>query len=227
MLHSPPKTVPHSSLPSVRRGSRSAPAMRASMLAGVLILAQLVVPPTLSAQSSATADVVAAQLTLQAGDLAGAIPLLERSARAGNRLAQYQYARILLEATEPPALREAWQWLRRASIAGLADAQFAFAALYEHGELVPRSEATAREWYRRAAEQGHVEAQYALARLLMHGRGVQPNPRLAARWLRAAALAGHSGAQQELVRLHETGGAAERDSEHTSRWQATAESGER
>lgn len=215
MQHPAPKPGPHFALPSVRRGSRPTPAMRAGMLAGVLILAQLA-PPAL-AQSSGTADVVAAQLTLQAGDLAGAIPLLERSARAGNRLAQYQYARILLEATEPPALREAWQWLRRASIAGLADAQFAFAALYEHGEVVPRSEATAREWYRRAAEQGHVEAQYALARLLMHGHGLQANPRLAARWLRAAALAGHSGAQQELVQLHETGSAAEHDPEHTSR----------
>jgi hypothetical protein len=95
------------------------------------------------------------------------------AAQKGNRLAQFNYAMMLLRGEGTPAKpQEALIWLRRAADNQMTHAQFTFGDLYERGELVPKSLEEANRWYERAAQGGHVQAQMALATNYFTGRGV-------------------------------------------------------
>ncbi len=143
-----------------------------------------------------------------------ALAQLHQAARAGNRLAQYRYARALLDgrARLPPASHPlsptaqneqttlaAWRWMRRAATAGLPQAQYALASWYQRGEGVRMHLGTARAWYERAAWQGHADAQYALGRMLLGEARDADTLARARRWLELAASAGHAPAQQALL----------------------------
>ncbi|TAH41733.1 MAG: sel1 repeat family protein [Betaproteobacteria bacterium] len=162
----------------------------------------------------------------EAGRHDEAAGLFERAARAGNRLAQFNYAMMLYRGeTRAPdgAGNAAWRWLRQAAGAGLAEAQYRFAQLYDLGDGVARSAATAQEWYRRAAEQGHVESQVALATMYFVGSGgAAPDYAKAAQWYLAAARAGEPGAQFLVGNMYEEGYGLPQDSRLAAHWYGAA-----
>ena len=80
-------------------------------------------------------------------------------------------------------------------------AQFEIGELYDTGEGVSRSLATAAEWYRLAAEQEHVRAQINLGRMYDTGEGVPQNYVLAHMWLNLAASRGVGDVGRNAVRL--------------------------
>jgi TPR repeat protein len=118
------RSVP-TSLRSCPRGARWLFAAAASWMLIALPQAAVASPPA----AALAQDGVSAY---EAGRLDEAAGLFERAARAGNRLAQFNYAMMLYRgetasAKDDPSL--GWRWLRRAAGAGLAQAQFSFARL--------------------------------------------------------------------------------------------------
>ncbi|MBS0543495.1 MAG: sel1 repeat family protein [Proteobacteria bacterium] len=185
----------------------------------------LLVPPAHAAPPAA--DVAQAGVAAyEDGRMAEAGALFERAARAGNRLAQFNYAMMLYRGEAPAqevANDAAWGWLRRAAGAGLPQAQYVLAQLYDHGNGVPRSLTTAEEWYRRAAEQGHVEAQIALATMYFVGTPVAaPDYEKAARWYLAAARAGEPGAQFLVADMYDKGYGLPHDKRLAAHWYRVA-----
>lgn len=159
---------------------------------------------------------------LEAGDEATALRQLELGARAGNRLAAYSLAMLLLAGSGPADEQAAWGWLRRAATAGLPEAQLAFARLYDQGRRVPPSPSTAVHFYRLAAEQGMVDAQLNLGTLYFLGRGIGQDYGQAARWFLAAAQGGDPGAQYLIAHMFEEGYGVNRDLDQARHWYAEA-----
>ena len=60
-------------------------------------------------------------------------------AESGDRLAQFQYYRDLIQETKEDSKSEALKWLRKASEQGLAEAQFELGKLYLDGEEVEKN----------------------------------------------------------------------------------------
>ncbi|MCA3183078.1 MAG: sel1 repeat family protein, partial [Cupriavidus sp.] len=121
----------------------------------------------------AQAQTRAAVTAYEAGQFDAAIKGFAEAAQKGNRLAQFNYAMMLLRGEGTTAKpQEALVWLRRAADNQMTHAQFTFGDLYERGELVPKSLEEANRWYERAAQGGHVQAQVALATNYFTGRGV-------------------------------------------------------
>jgi hypothetical protein len=74
------------------------------------------------------------------GDYATAATLYAQAAKHGDRLAQFNYAMMLLRGEAVATERgEAVSWLRKAADAGMMQAQYNLALLYEKGTGVPRS----------------------------------------------------------------------------------------
>jgi len=90
---------------------------------------------------------------------------------------------------------------RQGAAQGDAEAQFALAAMYAHGQGVAQDFAEAVKWYRKAAEQNHVHAQNHLAWMYENGMGVTRSLAEAVRWYRKSADRGGSEAKQSLTRL--------------------------
>jgi len=164
------------------------------------------------------------------GDHARAAREFERAAQGGNRLAQYNYAMLLLRGEGVAGNgAEGVRWLRKAADAGLAQAQYSLGLLYENGAVVAKSQtaqvslatqyflgrgakqdyAQAAHWYELAAEAGDVGAQYIIASMYEHGDGVRADLRRALGWYQRAARQGDVGAaaqaQDVARRIGESG----------------------
>lgn len=187
----------------------------------VLLLCALAagLSPISAAPTAPTLMTETAVAAYEAGRREEAASLFAMAARAGNRLAQFNYAMMLYrdeaESTDPNA---AWRWLRRAAGAGLPQAQFNLALLYDHGDGVRKSLTTAAEWYRRAAEQGHVDAQVNLASMYFVGHGVPRDYEAAARWFLSAARGGDAGAQYIVASMYEAGDGVTADLRQAAHW---------
>lgn len=145
------------------------------------------------------------------------------AARDGNRLAQFNYAMMLLRGEGTPAKpQEALTWLRKAADNQMTHAQFTLGDLYERGELVPRSLEEANRWYELAAQGGHVQAQMALATNYFTGRGMPRDYAKAFEWYSRAASAGDGGAQYIVGSYYERGepGVVGKDIEQAKIWYA-------
>ncbi len=100
----------------------------------------------------------------------------------------------------PPNGIEAEKWLRKASRAGLADAQFLRGILQEHGcDCIPISWPDAARSYRAAADQGHTAAAYHLGDCYWFGHGVEESQKLSLRWFNKAASQGHERARGSVM----------------------------
>jgi len=88
----------------------------------------------------------------------------------GQTSAQLALGDLLAEIGDPEALKEAVKWYEEATAAGIPEAFYGLAGLYETGAGVYPDRKKAIELNRRAAEAGHVGAIEALNRLT----GVQP-----------------------------------------------------
>jgi len=106
----------------------------------------------------------------------------------------------------------------RAAEAGLADAQYGLALLYDEGRIVPQDNRKALVWYDKAAHQGHVRAQTNVGSMYQLGRGVPPSPALAADWYLRAARNGSHTAQWNLGILYLGGHGLEPDARLALFW---------
>jgi TPR repeat protein len=87
------------------------------------------------------------------------------AALKGHPSAQLALGDLLVEIGSSEALIEAFKWYEEASKAGMPEAFFALAHLYETGKGVYPDRAKAVQLNQRAAESGHAGAQAALDRL--------------------------------------------------------------
>lgn len=118
-------------------------------------------------------------------------------------------------------------WMRRAAMAGNAEAAFLL------GERIVKEGGTpnyveAAGWFRQAADRGHEAAARALASLYFTGNGVAKDADEGARLLRAAATGGNQDAQIDLANLVMSGGGGPDDPTNIARWfESAAKSGDR
>ena len=112
----------------------------------VALVASAAMLPALAASSPTETHSDAAALTQIAiahyehNDFGHAFDEFAEAAQRGNRLAQFNYAMMLMRGEGTVARpEEAVKWLRRAADNQMTHAQFAYGELYERGELVPRS----------------------------------------------------------------------------------------
>ncbi|MCX7892527.1 MAG: sel1 repeat family protein [Burkholderiales bacterium] len=165
-------------------------------------------------------------LAYERGDLAAAAREYRAGAERGERLAQFNYAMMILRGETPGSAEAALAWLVKSAAQGYPQAQYALALLYERGSLVAKSLAEATAWFRRAAEQDHVEAQIALGTQYFLGRGAPHDETEACRWYERAAEGGDAGAQYLAASCYEHGyGGWPKDLDRALAWYVQAARG--
>ena len=82
---------------------------------------------------------------------------------------------------------EALALFERAAMAGLAEAQFNAAVLYQHGTIGSQNLGGALDLYHEAARSGFAHAQANLGQMHLKGEGVHDDDALAAYWSAQAA----------------------------------------
>ncbi|AKM30708.1 hypothetical protein AB870_12205 [Pandoraea faecigallinarum] len=147
-----------------------------------------------------------------------------RAAEQGNRLAQFDYAMMLLNGEGADADPSgAVHWLERAANAGMTQAQYVYARMFDDGYVVGKSIPQANLWYEKAARQGHVQAQAAIANEYFIGRGVPKDYKTAFTWYEKAARGGDLPSQYIVASYYERGyGVVTPDPERARLWYAKA-----
>ncbi len=142
-----------------------------------------------------------------AGNLVSARSEFSRAAQKGSRLAEFNYAMMLLNGEGGPAdVPEGKKWRRRAADANMAHAQYVYGKMYDDGEFVDRDPTEAHRWFPRAANQGHVQAELALANQFLDGRGTVRDNTQAFTWYKKAAQGGDMTVQYVAGSFYERGG---------------------
>ncbi|VVD77597.1 tetratricopeptide repeat protein [Pandoraea anhela] len=156
----------------------------------------------------------------EAGQRTQALEEFRRAAEQGNRLAQFDYAMMLLNGEGANADPDgAVHWLERAASAGMTQAQYVYAKMFDDGYVVGKSIAQANLWYEKAAKQGHVQAQAAIANEYFIGRGVPRDYKTAFSWYEKAARGGDLPSQYIVASYYERGyGVVTPDPERARLW---------
>jgi TPR repeat protein len=142
-----------------------------------------------------------------AGNFGGALKEFHDAAEHGNRLAQFNYAMMLLNGEGTQAnVAEGRKWLLKAAQANMSHAQYVYGKMYDDGDFVARDPAVAHRWFLKAAEQGHVQAELALANQFLDGRGTPRDNAQAFVWYKKAAEGGDMTAQYVTGSFYEHGG---------------------
>jgi TPR repeat protein len=142
-----------------------------------------------------------------AGNLSVAFTEFHRAAEHGDRLAEFNYAMMLLNGEGTAAnVDEGKKWLRKAADANMSHAQYVYGKMYDDGEFVERDPVEAHRWFLKAAQQGHVQAELALANQFLDGRGTPHDNRQAFIWYKKAAEGGDMTAQYVAGSFYERGG---------------------
>ncbi|RKR43555.1 TPR repeat protein [Paraburkholderia sp. BL17N1] len=142
-----------------------------------------------------------------AGNLAAALVEFRKAAERGSRLAEFNYAMMLLNGEGTSVnVDEGKKWLRKAADANMSHAQYVYGKMYDDGEFVGRDPVEAHRWFLRAAEQGHVQAELALANQFLDGRGTERDNKQAFVWYKKAAQGGDMTAQYVAGSFYERGG---------------------
>lgn len=169
---------------------------RAKILATPLI-AKTVSVSTAANEGNRFAQYKMGNNELQSGRFQSGAQWLEKSAKQGLPIAQYDLA-VLHEngtgTTRDPA--QARYWHKAAARGGNVEAMFDFASYNANGHGGEANLLVAAEWFRKAAEFGHADSQYNLAQLYLQGNGVSPSYEEALYWFGLAALSGDTGAEQ-------------------------------
>lgn len=137
-------------------------------------------------------------------DLEQAARHYKLAAEKGIRDAQHRYGIMLYQGQVIAQNKvEGETWLRRAALAGDAEAAMRVGEIYAKGDDgFPPNYAEAANWFRVAAEGGHRGAARTLGLLNLTGIGAVPrNPDEAAKWLRLAAEQGDQRAQTDLAAM--------------------------
>jgi TPR repeat protein len=168
--------------------------------AGMAAFAAQVAEPAARTTRTAVAD-------YNAGNLPAALAEFRDAARRGNRLAQFNYAMMLINGEGAPAdIDEAKKWLRKAADAGMSQAQYIVGRTYDDGQFVGRDPVEAHRWFLMAARQGHVQAELSLANQFLDGRGTPRDFGRAFIWYKKAAQGGDAVAQYVTGSYYERGG---------------------
>ncbi|ANC44840.1 tetratricopeptide repeat protein [Pandoraea pnomenusa] len=142
----------------------------------------------------------------EAGQQTQALDEFHRAAEQGNRLAQFDYAMMLLNGEGgAPDPEGAVHWLERAANAGMTQAQYVYGKMFDDGYVVGKSIPQANHWYEKAAKQGHVQAQAAIANEYFIGRGVPKDYKTAFGWYEKAAQGGDLPSQYIVASYYERG----------------------
>ena len=142
-----------------------------------------------------------------AGNMSAAFAEFHHAAERGNRLAEFNYAMMLLNGEGTAAnVDEGKKWLRKAADANMSHAQYVYGKMYDDGEFVGRDPVEAHRWFLKAAQQGHVQAELALANQFLDGRGTPRDNRQAFIWYKKAAEGGDMTAQYVAGSFYERGG---------------------
>jgi uncharacterized protein len=142
-----------------------------------------------------------------AGNLSAALVEFRKAAERGSRLAEFNYAMMLLNGEGTPVnVDEGKKWLRKAADANMSHAQYVYGKMYDDGEFVGRDPVEAHRWFLKAAEQGHVQAELALANQFLDGRGTERDNKQAFVWYKKAAQGGDMTAQYVTGSFYERGG---------------------
>jgi TPR repeat protein len=159
---------------------------------------------TVKSSDMATQNAVA---DYNAGNLGAARSEFLHAAKKGSRLAEFNYAMILVNGEGGPAqVEEGKKWLRKAADADMTQAQYVYGKMFDDGEFVERDPAEAHHWFLRAANQGHVLAELALANQFLDGRGTPRDNAQAFVWYKKAAEGGDMTAQYVAGSFYERGG---------------------
>lgn len=142
-----------------------------------------------------------------AGNFDVALKEFRAAADRGNRLAEFNYAMMLLNGEGGSAnVDEGRKWLLKAAEANMSHAQYVYGKMYDDGDFVTRDPAVAHQWFLKAAEQGHVQAELALANQFLDGRGTPRDNSRAFFWYKKAAEGGDMTAQYVTGSFYERGG---------------------
>ncbi|RFU47301.1 tetratricopeptide repeat protein [Paraburkholderia sp. DHOC27] len=142
-----------------------------------------------------------------AGNMGAALTEFRHAAERGNRLAEFNYAMMLLNGEGTTAnVDEGKKWLLKAAEANMSHAQYVYGKMYDDGEFVGRDPVEAHRWFLKAAQQGHVQAELALANQFLDGRGTARDNRQAFIWYKKAAEGGDMTAQYVAGSFYERGG---------------------
>jgi TPR repeat protein len=142
-----------------------------------------------------------------AGNFSAALKEFHDAADRGNRLAEFNYAMMLLNGEGTAAdVGEGRKWLLKAAEANMSHAQYVYGKMYDDGDFVTRDPAVAHEWFLKAAQQGHVQAELALANQFLDGRGTPRDNAQAFVWYKKAAEGGDMTAQYVTGSFYELGG---------------------
>ena len=159
---------------------------------------------TVKGSDMATQNAVA---DYNAGNLGAARAEFLRAAKNGSRLAEFNYAMMLVNGEGGPAdVDEGKKWLRKAADADMTQAQYVYGKMFDDGEFVERDPLEAHHWFLRAANQGHVQAELALANQFLDGRGTPRDNAQAFVWYKKAAEGGDMTAQYVAGSFYERGG---------------------
>ena len=193
----------------------------AGLLASSVLLATGAAAQEVAKSSRATQEAVA---DYNAGNFPVARSEFRAQAELGDRLAEFNYAMMLLNGEGGPAdLDTSIVWLKKAAVAGMSHAQYAYGRLFDDGQEVPLDSTEAHRWYLLAAKQGHVLAELALANQYFTGRGTPQDDVQALKWYRAAAKAGDMTAEYVLGSYYEYGRGGEHVNLNIARfWYAQA-----
>lgn len=142
-----------------------------------------------------------------AGNFTSALAEFRKAAQRGSRLAEFNYAMMLLNGEGTAANPdEGRKWLRKAAEANMSHAQYVYGKMYDDGDFVTRDPAVAHAWFLKAAQQGHVQAELALANQFLDGRGTPRDNAQAFVWYKKAAEGGDMTAQYVTGSFYELGG---------------------
>lgn len=156
-----------------------------------------------AAHADEQAELDAALLAFQRGDVVDALQRYEALAEAGSSKAMAQLGYIHDQSEENDL---AVQWYRRSAEAGNPEGQHGLAGMYAKGEGVEQDYAQARDWMMRAADQGYTPSIRTLwANAEEGGLGLEADQVEALRWLQAGVAAGDQSSMQRLARAYRNG----------------------
>ena len=162
-------------------------------------------------------------------DEAAARGWFERASKLGNPHAQYQLAKMILDApsSTPEQTAQALEWLTKAAETGQDCAQYALGKIYRDGQGIEKDIQKAVNLFTLAAEQGNSFAAFTLGKLYLSGdAGLPIDPPFALKWLTFSAELGNQFAQYRLGKLLLQGEEVPKDTETAIRWlTAVAEQG--
>lgn len=145
---------------------------------------------------------------------------LRKAAETDNAIACYRYAARLVQAPDPDdrkpedkidAARRAYDYLLKAAVAGIPQAQNEMALFYLSGAMGTADPSAAAGWFTRSSQGGNLVAAVNLATLYERGYGVAQNFSQAGQLYEAAARRGNAQAATAVARLMASGAGTTRN----------------